>query len=812
MNVAPRWRKIWADLRSSKGRTALVVASIAVGLFAIGIIATMYVVIADDMRAAYTGVNAANVYVQTSLYNPDMIDHLTHVEGVRQVQGVRSFDLRVRNTKGDWQDIHLQAVKDWAALSMNRVALRGGIWPPQKDEIVLDQYKRGEVDAKIGASVTLQLPDGKSKELTLVGVVQDLTIGTFGGGGGFFEAPVQGYIHIDTLEKLAQSLPTYGNGVYATITGPGDDLAFASDVAQRLSKQIKDNNVAVLSTKSRSAYEHPNAYLVNAISGVLFVLGLLVVFLSGFLITSTLQALLGQQVQQIGIMKSVGARWLQVAGIYMMLILIFGLIALVVAAPLSSQISFWLLGFLGSKLNFILQGWRVVPQALVIQIVLALVMPQAAAWLPIWKGTRISVREALSGISSGEARHHVRQGHNAPPQKRSAGLSKVISRPMLIAIRNTFRRKGRLALTLMTLTLGGAVFIATFNVQVSMNKYIEQISQYFLSDVSVTFDRPYRISRVEEILGSVPGVAHVEGWSTARSELLLANNAAGDRVALLAPPAGSSLVKPVLMEGRWIQPGDTNAIALSELFRLHYPNLQVGDPLRLQVNGKKTDWVVVGFYRLAGKNGGFSAYASFETLSRLIGQPNQAVMFQVVSNRPHLTAAEQDQLANAIEARLKSEGMQISGMNTGAFLTDIAGSGFNILITLLLILAALTALVGSIGLAGTMSMNVMERTREIGVMRAIGAPNLVLMRMVLVEGMIIGAISYVLGALLAFPISKLLADGISLAIFDAPSTFGATPLGFILWLAMVIVLSFAASVIPARNASRLTIREVLSYE
>jgi putative ABC transport system permease protein len=111
-----------------------------------------------------------------------------------------------------------------------------------------------------------------------------------------------------------------------------------------------------------------------------------------------------------------------------------------------------------------------------------------------------------------------------------------------------------------------------------------------------------------------------------------------------------------------------------------------------------------------------------------------------------------------------------------------------------------------------MSMNVLERTREIGVMRAVGATNPILMRMVIVEGMLIGILSWVLGSVLAFPISKALADSISLAIFGAPSTLGVTPSGFLIWLGAVVVLATLASVLPARHATRLTIREVLAYE
>jgi putative ABC transport system permease protein len=145
-------------------------------------------------------------------------------------------------------------------------------------------------------------------------------------------------------------------------------------------------------------------------------------------------------------------------------------------------------------------------------------------------------------------------------------------------------------------------------------------------------------------------------------------------------------------------------------------------------------------------------------------------------------------------------------------LSRTASEGFAILTGFLLFLAMLTAGVGSIGLAGTMSMNVLERTREIGVMRAIGAENGILMKMVIVEGLIIGSIAYIFGSLLAVPISWVLADSISMALFEAPSNFGFTSTGFLLWLGMVLILSVLASAMPARNAARLTIREVLAYE
>ena len=134
------------------------------------------------------------------------------------------------------------------------------------------------------------------------------------------------------------------------------------------------------------------------------------------------------------------------------------------------------------------------------------------------------------------------------------------------------------------------------------------------------------------------------------------------------------------------------------------------------------------------------------------------------------------------------------------------------LVVFLLIMALLTAFVGSIGLTGTMGMNVLERTREIGVMRAIGAVDLKIIQSVLVEGLVIGMISWCLAWLLSYPISYLLLMIISQAMFSAPVPLAFTLDGVAIWMVVVLVLSALASILPARNAARLTIREVLAYE
>jgi len=115
-------------------------------------------------------------------------------------------------------------------------------------------------------------------------------------------------------------------------------------------------------------------------------------------------------------------------------------------------------------------------------------------------------------------------------------------------------------------------------------------------------------------------------------------------------------------------------------------------------------------------------------------------------------------------------------------------------------------------LMGTMSLNVLERTREIGVMRAIGASDGAVRQVFMVEGILIGMLSWLLGAGLALPLSKLLSDAVGMAFTKAPLSYIFSTNGVLLWLVVVVILASLASFLPARSASRLTVREVLAYE
>ncbi len=802
----PRWRKILSDLWGNRVRTLLVVSSVTVGLFAVGMIATTHGILTQDMRAGYAAHNPANIIIQAGGFDDEIVDMAQQEEGVKEAEGVRTFDLMARSGSEEWTRIGVQAQDNLEDVRINKVELLSGTWPPDDREIVIETHKLRELfltQGEDGPMVELKLPSGKIRRLRLVGTVQDQTLG-LGEAGGFFLAPVHGYVTYGTLEWLEQA-EEY-NRLVATVTENPDEKRHLRDVANQISQAMEDENVLVYNSRVYGSHEHPNVAYVDAMTGVLFVLGGLVMFLSAFLITNTLQALLNQQSQQIAIMKTVGARSYQVTVIYVVLILVYGLLALAISLPLSQSAAFRLVDFLSAAINAEVQAYRTMPLAVYLQVIIALIVPQVAGIVPILQGARVKIHTVLAGSlieSDPERRGWI---------DRWLAQVKGLSRPLLISLRNTFRHRGRLALTLVTLTLGGAVFIGTFNARAALDDYISRIGHYFMADVNLTTDTSYRITEIQEALAEVPGVQRVEGWAYGRSELLLADDRAGDAISLLGPPANSDLIDPILIKGRWIVPGDEGAIVLSERFLSEYPDLEVGDTLPLRVNGEKTEWVVVGFFQLAGKSAGYVAYTTYEYLASLVGEENRAPTFRVIAEKENMTLEEQQALGAQIESALQARGFGVIEVSAGRSLLENTSRPLDTLTIFLLIMAILTALVGSIGLMGTMSMNVLDRTREIGVMRAIGASDRDVMSLVLVEGVMIGLISWIASIVVAVPISKLLSDTIHRAIFDALAEFTFTPVGPLAWLAVVIVLSIIASAIPARSAARLTIREALAYE
>ncbi|NCF68403.1 MAG: FtsX-like permease family protein [Chloroflexi bacterium] len=795
--LRPSWRKVLADLWVSRTRTLLVVASIAVGVFAVGTIASMYVIVAEDIRVGYAAAQPANIEIITDPFDDNMVKTVQNIDGVSAAEGRQMVPVRVSLDGKTWKPLDVMANEDFTNSTINLIDLVDGTAEPGDRELIVRRDRMNSSGLSAGDQALMQLPNGTLRTVPVVGEVSDQY------AAGDFTAPPRGYMTLNSAEWIGGQ-DNY-NRLYVQVEGDGNNEAAIADVAERVEDKLERTGRTIYRTNTNKTTEHPAESIALAMIGVLGALGVLVMLLSSSLIVNTLNALLTQHRRQIGVMKLVGARSFQISVMYIALIVFYGIIALIIAVPLGVMAGYGLAVFMGDFMSVAIQDFRVIPVAIILQVVLAMAIPLAAGYFPVNKGSKTTVRRAISEDGPGES------SSGSGLLDRMGTRMRWLSRPLLLSIRNTFRRKGRLALTLFTLIVAGSIFIAVFNVRSSLNGFMDKLGQHFMADVMVTLEQPYRIPKVEQLAFQVPGIQKVEGWSGTVFELLDEDDKMVSNLLISAPPAGTTFVNPDMIAGRWLEPGDEKVLVVSDTIYNQYPDLQPGDTLRVSIqDGRAEEWPVIGVFPFVDMLGDSLGYANYDTIATELNAPGVAATFRMEADATNME--EQQAISTAIDDQLRAAGIKVSNVEAGLVTRQQQSQGMNILVIFLLIMALLTAVVGSIGLMGTMGMNVLERTREIGVMRAIGAVDGEIMKSVVVEGMMIGLISWAVAVILSFPISFFLLRIISTAMIDTEMSLKITGIGFIIWLGVVVLLSVVASMVPARSAARLTIREVLAYE
>jgi putative ABC transport system permease protein len=139
------------------------------------------------------------------------------------------------------------------------------------------------------------------------------------------------------------------------------------------------------------------------------------------------------------------------------------------------------------------------------------------------------------------------------------------------------------------------------------------------------------------------------------------------------------------------------------------------------------------------------------------------------------------------------------------------GDHVAVLIRMLLAMAALMALVGMLGLASTMGINVLERTREIGVMKTIGATPRLIGRLVIAEALVVAVSSWGVASALAVPLTALIGKTVGMLSFRVPLPMVVDVAAALGWLALVLVFAIVAALLPAHRASRLTVWGALGH-
>lgn len=766
----PRWRKIRRDMALAWGRTAMMAVAIAVGVAGIGAVLSANAIGSREITRNYLGTAPASATLELDRSDTALAERVRNRPGITDAQARATVSARMRIGPGEWRTLVLFVVPDFDAMRIATFARESGAWPPPTGTMLIERAARDMVPP---GPVEVRLPGGKGRTITVSGTVHDPSLAP-----AWQDRAGYGYITPQTLAALAGSAALDELKIRTEATSR-EGIAQAS---RELASWLRSQGYQVHEIQVPPPGEHPHEGQMRALMMMLLIFALLGLVLAAILVATVIGGLLVQQVRQIGVMKAVGARTGQIAGLYAVQVLLLGLAAAAIGIPVGTLAGRAYADLVADMLNLNLHSRAVPLWVYATQFAAAVLVPLLVAAVPIRRAARLTVHEAISD-------------HGVRPETVSARLT-GLNRTLLMALRNAFRRRARLALTLGLLSAGGALFLSGLNVAAAWQRNVDDgmAARHYDMQVRLAAADPALVERIR----ATAGVSRVETWgeapTTAEDVVSTYPDGGHGSFNLRGVPEDSRLLDLPVTSGRWLRPGDTNAVVLNSMAAAPLPDARPGDTLTLKLDGRATTWRVVGTVREIG-----SPAAAYTTKTAFEQHAGPARDLRIATSD---TAA--------VQRALRGAPIEGATLATTELREAINGHIF-VLIGALIALAVLMAIVGVLGLTAATGTSVVERTREFAVMQAIGATPRSVLGIVLGETVFVGLLSWLAAALLALPLSWTIGLLLGDLAFRAPLPLTISPVALALWALIAITGSALAGAAPARRAARLTIRQALAY-
>lgn len=781
-----RWRKVLRDGWLHKARSFLVVLAIAVGLAGAGTILVAWALVQRATRDDYLASNPAAATLRTDSVDATVLSRARAVNGVADAQARRVVSAVVQ-IAGTWRPALFFALDDPSRATIGVLRREAGAWPPPDGSIVVERSSVEFSGATIGESVNVDIGVGNAQPLRVAGIARDVGVAP-----GWMEHLVYAFVTPKTLASLGA--PSSFNEVQITVADRSLDQDGVRRIAYAVKAVVEQTGRRVADVDVPVPGQHVHAAQMDSLLYTQAAFGLLALIVCGLLVANLMTAMLAGQVREIGVMKTLGAGAPELSRMYAVFAAALGLVATAISLPVAIAAGRRYAQLKGDLLNFDIARHGIPWWAIALIVLVGAFLPVLAAAIPVRRGCRISVASALrdTGIENDT-------GARLP---QIAG----ISRPTMLALRNAFRKRQRLTLTLLALASGGAVFLASRNLRTSVIGAVDMLYAPQKYDFSIRLSEPHAIDSIEAAIAQVGGVRAVEAWSGGRATMPRADGTSSNSFPVTAPPAGSTLLLPTIVEGRSVAAGDTMSVVVSRALVAREPSMQLGRVVSLDVGGRVAKWTIVGI----ADGGPFpTAYTSRSSLLRVLGAGG--VSTAVVSVNVGGVAAQVD-VIQRVRRALEEQGMPVASSQLIDESRRVMEDHLLMVVEFLGVMGWVMIVVGGMGLASTMGLAVLERRREIGVMRAIGARDGAIMRMIQAEGMVIAILSWLVALPASLPISAALAEAFGRVMLEVPVTWipGASSVG--IWLGLVVLVSGVACAWPAIRATRVSVASALAYE
>ncbi len=771
-------RKSIADVTRRRLRTILVVLGIAVGVLGL-----------TAINIASNSLNGALAFSENRSSSPDLSFSVQAVDSslastLAAVPNVKAVQIDTQYiTRWHVSSVPIRmgivAYTNFQHVKINTFELSSGRLPGS-GEIVMESSDCTLQNFSVGDIVIIETAQGL-KQLHIVGIVRTLGLPSAG-----FLSFATAYMSVDALSQIT------GISSANNIDVQVQNTSQVNATARALATVLRNQHVTILNASTPG--NNVDQIASDAVFTITRVLAIIALILTSFLIINTVSTLIAEQKKIIGTMKAIGGSRQKVIRSYLLSVAIYGMVGTALGLGLGIFVGYQFLSFLGNLFTLDLGSFQVAPSALLISIAVGIGVPIVAAIIPLCLGTKITVREAMTSYG-------VSNGKNGTSRSRFGQRLIWVPQTAWLGMRGIFRKRGRAVLTLLALTLSGIAFMSVQITSNSFDQFLNQLLVTYHLDATVS-TKPQPYDQIKAQMMTVPNVARVE-----RLEFLSVKTRQGP-FDLTGVEADTQMYQYHLIAGRWFHGDEPGALIISDIAAGKL-GMNVGEKVTFSDATDTATWKIIG--EVSDQSNSLEGGVGITTIDDLHsfeGVPAnlaQGFMIQARDSSPQAV----DRMANVLDDTLTRAGLS-PNIETDQQIVARNQNQFQVLTAILYSVSVIVALVGILGLFNTLTISVLERRREIGILRSMGGTGWRIAGVFWIEGISLATVAWIVAVIVGIPAAYAFVSLIGAVLVPLPFTFGPITPGIM--LVFILLIATLASFGPALSAARVRVSEMLRYD
>lgn len=815
----PLSKKTFRDLFDSWARALLVLSSIAVSTLTLGFILGSYDMLSRALAENFNIAKPSHISLNVDGISGSQLKVLQNLALIESLDTRGVVRGRVK-TFNNTVPLVLFIVPNVDSMNVNKLKLVEGRWPKDRGktfEILVERQAMNLLSQAIGGNIEFIDKQEHHYSLAISGTAYDgVQAQAQAQAQAEWEHIVYGYISPETALAMGIAISTIEVNIIL-----GDALISTVDerkIPPEISMLLRSEGVRIRSSRININAEHPHVNVTNGMFAIQNAFAYALVLMSVILVFNLLSAQLAKQKKQISILKTLGARPSQISLIYFRSIAVLSLCALVIAIPSSIVLSKVYVDQLAPMLNIDIHSYAISTKTVLIQVGVGLILPLAAVAGPILRASRISIRsgfleyaESMQENKASRKFTGFRRGERGASHIHSALNS--VERPVIYALRNNFRNKGRSFTMTAVFCLAAVMFISSFNVSQSMLSTVDADTASKAWHFRMSFNSGHDQSIFNEDLSNqvLGSIIHLEGFNFEQAEFHGSQNAMQFGLTSIDPR--SNMIIPQMIEGHWfsdetsllgalktVTPIVLNQSAIEEL-KNHKSGKRknVGDPIDLTVQNRLKTFQIVGIVQTIGMPEAFRAL--------MPGVPKNGLFIHI----DDIKEGQVFEWENRLRQTAKKKGMAIKSIDDRWHATEILVGHFAILFTLMMMLSTIILFISANGIALNLVTSTLERTREIGVCKVMGATPRCIKSMLYVESAVLAIVAWLIGCILSIPFSTALVLELGNLLIKTPLRLSLDSKAYFISLPLMLSVAFFASIMPVNNIAKKPIRHALTY-